>query len=405
MNHFIIIGASHAGAQLCVSLRQGGWEGDITVIGDEPDLPYHRPPLSKDFLSGDKAIDDILLRPASVYENANVTMKLGTRVGAIDREAKTILTDDGETLSYDKLVLATGARVRHLPVPGNDLEGVFYLRDSNDVRAIKNNVEAGKRVVIIGGGYIGLETAASLRKQGMEVTVLEAMPRILQRVTAPELSTFYKRIHSEEGVTILEGVMASEIRQLGTALSVETSCEQSFDADMVIIGIGVIPNVELAKEAGLDVGNGIEVNEFCQTSDPDIYAAGDVTWHFNPIYEHHIRLESVPNATEQAKTVALHMNGKAKPYNSLPWFWSDQFDLKLQIAGLSGGYDDIVIRGDIEKGRSFAAFYFKGDKILAVDAVNSPREFMFTKMALTKGQSLDKTILSNIEADLKSAIK
>ena len=405
MNHCIIIGASHAGAQLCVSLRQGGWEGDITVIGDEPDLPYHRPPLSKDFLSGDKAIDDILLRPASVYENANVTMKLGTRVGAIDREAKTILTDDGETLSYDKLVLATGARVRHLPVPGNDLEGVFYLRDSNDVRAIKNNVEAGKRVVIIGGGYIGLETAASLRKQGMEVTVLEAMPRILQRVTAPELSTFYKRIHSEEGVTILEGVMASEIRQLGTALSVETSCEQSFDADMVIIGIGVIPNVELAKEAGLDVGNGIEVNEFCQTSDPDIYAAGDVTWHFNPIYEHHIRLESAPNATEQAKTVALHMNGKAKPYNSLPWFWSDQFDLKLQIAGLSGGYDDIVIRGDIEKGRSFAAFYFKGDKILAVDAVNSPREFMFTKMALTKGQSLDKTILSNIEADLKSAIK
>ena len=405
MNHCIIIGASHAGAQLCVSLRQGGWEGDITVIGDEPDLPYHRPPLSKDFLSGDKAIDDILLRPASVYENANVTMKLGTRVGAIDREAKTILTDDGETLSYDKLVLATGARVRHLPVPGNDLEGVFYLRDSNDVRAIKNNFEAGKRVVIIGGGYIGLETAASLRKQGMEVTVLEAMPRILQRVTAPELSTFYKRIHSEEGVIILEGVMASEIRQLGTALSVETSCEQSFDADMVIIGIGVIPNVELAKEAGLDVGNGIEVNEFCQTSDPDIYAAGDVTWHFNPIYEHHIRLESVPNATEQAKTVALHMNGKAKPYNSLPWFWSDQFDLKLQIAGLSGGYDDIVIRGDIEKGRSFATFYFKGDKILAVDAVNSPREFMFTKMALTKGQSLDKTILSNIEADLKSAIK
>ena len=405
MKHCIIIGASHAGAQLCVSLRQGGWEGDITVIGDEPDLPYHRPPLSKDFLSGDKAIDDILLRPASVYENANVTMKLGTRVGAIDREAKTILTDDGETLSYDKLVLTTGARVRHLPVPGNDLEGVFYLRDSNDVRAIKNNVEAGKRVVIIGGGYIGLETAASLRKQGMEVTVLEAMPRILQRVTAPELSTFYKRIHSEEGVTILEGVMASEIRQLGTALSVETSCEKSFDADMVIIGIGVIPNVELAKEAGLDVGNGIEVNEFCQTSDPDIYAAGDVTWHFNPIYEHHIRLESVPNATEQAKTVALHMNGKAKPYNSLPWFWSDQFDLKLQIAGLSGGYDDIVIRGDIEKGRSFAAFYFKGDKILAVDAVNSPREFMFTKMALTKGQSLDKTILSNIEADLKSAIK
>jgi len=404
MKHCIIIGASHAGAQLCVSLRQGGWEGKITVIGDEPDLPYHRPPLSKDFLSGDKKIDEILLRPASVYENANVEMKLSTRVGAIDRDAKTILTDDGDTLAYDKLVLTTGARVRYLPVPGSNFEGVYYLRDTNDVRAIKENVAEGKRAVIIGGGYIGLETAASLRKQGMEVTVLEAMPRILQRVTAPELSSFYKRIHSEEGVNILEGVMASEIKQSGKALSVETSCEQSFGADMVIIGIGVIPNVELAEMAGLDVGNGIEVNEFCQTSDPDIYAAGDVSWHFNPIYERHIRLESVPNATEQAKTVASHMNGNPKPYISLPWFWSDQFDLKLQIAGLSEGYDDIVIRGDIEKGRSFAAFYFKGDKVLAVDAVNSPREFMFTKMALTKGQALDKTRLADREADLKSAI-
>lgn len=405
MKHCIIIGASHAGAQLCVSLRQGGWEGDITIIGDEADLPYHRPPLSKDFLAGDKAIEDILLRPASVYENANVTMKLGTRIETIDREERTVLTEEGETLSYDKLVLATGARVRRLPVPGGELDGVFYLRDTKDVRAIKDAVEAGKHAVIIGGGYIGLETAASLRKQGMEVTVLEAMPRILQRVTAPELSRFYKRIHSEEGVSILEGVMASEILQVGTALSVETSCEQSFAADMVIIGIGVIPNIELAEMAGLDVGNGIEVNEFCQTSDPDIYAAGDVTWHFNPVYERHIRLESVPNATEQAKTAALHINGKPKPYNSLPWFWSDQFDLKLQIAGLSEGYDDIVIRGDIEGSRNFAAFYFKGDKILAVDAVNSPREFMFTKMALTKGQGLDKTILSNPEADLKSAIK
>jgi 3-phenylpropionate/trans-cinnamate dioxygenase ferredoxin reductase subunit len=192
--------------------------------------------------------------------------------------------------------------------------------------------------------------------------------------------------------------------QAGHSLSVETSCEKSFDADMVIIGIGVIPNIELAQMAGLEIGNGIEVNSFCQSSDPDIYAAGDVTWHFNPIYERHIRLESVPNATEQAKIVALHINGKPKAYNSLPWFWSDQFDLKLQIAGLSEGYDDIVIRGDIEGSRSFAAFYFNGDEILAVDAVNSPREFMFTKMALTKGQSLNKAVLADPEANLKSAV-
>ena len=397
----IIIGASHAAAQASVSLRQGGYEGIITVIGDEPDLPYHRPPLSKDFLSGNKALDDILIRPASGYEAADIEMKLGTRVEAIDRAAKTVVTDAGETLSYDKLVLTTGARIRRLPVPGEDFDGVYYLRDTKDVRAIKAEVKTGRKAVIIGGGYIGLETAASLKKQSMDVTVLEAMPRILQRVTAPIMSEFYKRIHSEEGVNILEGVMASAIEKTNKGLRVQTSCEQSFDADIVIIGIGVIPNIELAEAAGLETGNGIEVNEFCQSSDPDIYAAGDVTWHYNPIYERHIRLESVPNATEQGKVVANHINGKPKPYNSLPWFWSDQFDLKLQIAGLSEGYDDIVIRGDIDNSRSFAAFYFKGEKLLAVDAVNSPREFMLARMSLSKGMTLEKKQLADLSIDLK----
>ncbi len=196
--------------------------------------------------------------------------------------------------------------------------------------------------------------------------------------------------------------MASEIQKSDEGLRVQTSCKQSFDAEMVIIGIGVIPNTELAEMAGLEVGNGIEVNEFCQTTDPDIYAAGDVTWHYNPIYDRHVRLESVPNATEQAKVVANHINGKPAPYNSLPWFWSDQFDLKLQIAGLSEGYDDIIIRGDHDGSRRFAAFYFKGNKLLAVDAVNAPREFMMTKMALTKGMTLDKIKLANPEVDLKS---
>lgn len=404
MEHCIIIGASHAAAQLGVSLRQGGWDGGITIIGDEADLPYHRPPLSKDFLSGNKSIDEILIRPASSYETANITLRLGTRVGAIDREAKTVLTEDGEHISYDKLVLTTGARIRRLPVPGEDFDGVYYLRDTNDVRAIKAAVAPGKRAVIIGGGYIGLETAASLRKQGVEVTVLEAMPRILQRVTAPELSSFYKRIHEEEGVVILEGVMASEITQAEGGLSVQTGCEKSFLADMVIIGIGVIPNTELAEMAGLEIGNGIDVNAFCQTSDPDIYAAGDVTWHYNPIYDRHIRLESVPNATEQAKTVANHLNGKPIAYNSLPWFWSDQFDLKLQIAGLSQDYDDIIVRGALDTGRKFAAFYFKGERLLAVDAVNSPREFMAARMALTKGKTLDKAILADPDGDLKAAL-
>lgn len=400
----VIIGASHAAAQTSVSLRQGGWEGEIVLIGDEDSLPYHRPPLSKDFLSGDKSVDDILIRPSEAYEAANITVKLGTRVGAIDRNKKTVLTDDGEVIAYNKLVLTTGARIRRLPVPGEDLNGVFYLRDTADVLAIKEKALSAKTAVIIGGGYIGLETAASLTKQGLSVTVLEAMPRILQRVTAPQLSEFYKRVHTEEGVDILENVIASNIQKLGEALRVQTSCDKAFPADLVIIGIGVIPNIELAQVAGLTLGNGIEVNAFCQTSDPDIYAAGDVTWHYNPIYETHIRLESVPNATEQGKIVAAHINGTPKPYNSLPWFWSDQFDLKLQIAGLSTGYDDVVIRGDIKTSRSFAAYYFQSDKFIAVDAVNAPRDFMFGKMSLTKGINLDKKRLSDLEIGLKQTI-
>jgi len=353
----VIIGASHTAAQASVSLRQGGWSGEIIVIGDESVLPYHRPPLSKDFLAGEKQADDILIRPKESYETAEIEMR-----------------------------------------------GVFYLRDQKDVEAIKGAIGSDKRAVIIGGGYIGLETAASLRKQGMSVDLLEAMPRILQRVTASEVSSFYKRIHEEEGVNIHEGIAANEIYESDGELTVKTKSGGSFAADMVIIGIGVIPNIELAEAAGLEVGNGVVVNEFCQTNDPDVYAAGDVTYHYNPIYDAHIRLESVPNATEQAKTIARHMNDNPKPYESLPWFWSDQFDLKLQIAGLSSGYNDVIIRGDIASSRRFAAFYFKDDQFIAVDAVNSPRDFMFGRMSLTKQQNLDKAKLSNPDLDLKECV-
>ena len=400
----VVIGASHAGSQFAFSLRQGGWKGDITIIGEEFDYPYHRPPLSKTFLSGEKKIQDILLRPAELYEKSGINIRLGERVKSIDRSNKSITTEDNNVIYYHKLVIATGARVREIPIPGSEIEGVCYLRNARDVNNIKSQVIPGKHAVIIGGGYIGLETAASLRKQGMEVTVIEAMSRILQRVTAPELSTFYKRIHLEEGVKIFEEMVATEFKSIDEKINVLTSCGKSFLGDMVIVGIGVIPNVELANSAGLKVENGVEVNEFCQTSDFEIYAIGDVSWHYNKLYDRSLRLESVPNATEQAKIAALHINKKPKAYNSLPWFWSDQYNLKLQIAGLSNGYNDIVIRGDINKSRSFSAFYFKDNKLLAVDAVNSPREFMFTKMVLTKEQKLNKEILSDISLDLKSAI-
>jgi 3-phenylpropionate/trans-cinnamate dioxygenase ferredoxin reductase subunit len=400
----LIIGASHAGAQCAISLRQSGFDGDITLIGDETEIPYHRPPLSKGFLSGSQATEELSLRPASVYENANITLKLGTRVVKINRAKKTITTDKNETLPYSRLILATGARVRKLPILGAEKARVFYLRDAVDVRKIKDTLPETKRAVIIGGGYIGLETAASLRKLGIQVTVLEAMHRILQRVTAPIMSDFYRRIHTEEEVNIVEGESANRITEASEQLIVNTKSGAHYEADIVIIGIGVIPNTELAKDAGLEVENGIVINEFCQTLDKNIYAIGDVTWHHNPIYDVHLRLESVPNATEQAKTAALHINGAEKPYKSLPYFWSDQFDLKLQIAGLSEGYDDIIIRGDKDKGRSFSAFYFKGTTFIAVDAVNDPRAFMFAKTVLNKGQNLDKTALANLETELRSTV-
>jgi 3-phenylpropionate/trans-cinnamate dioxygenase ferredoxin reductase subunit len=400
----IIIGGSHAGGQLVVSLRQAGWEDDITLIGDEPHVPYQHPPLSKDYLSGEKTAEELLIRPEQAYETAGITLKLGCRVTEINRKNKTVSTNNGDCLRYDKLVLATGARVRRLPIDGADLPGVYYLRDMADVTAIKRSIQGSKKAVIIGGGYIGLETAASLQKIGLKVTVLEAMPRILQRVTAPELSEFYKRIHSEEGVEIKEGVMASSIQKTRHGLTVQDKDGDVYQGDFVIIGIGVIPNTELAQAADLEVGNGIVVNEYCQTTDPNIYAAGDVTWHYNLKYDCHLRLESVPNATEQAKVVAAHICGKGKAYDSLPWFWSDQFDLKLQIAGLSEGYDDLIIRGDTKEGRSFAAFYFKGKRLLAVDAVNAPREFAITRMLLMKGQSLDKEKVADTGLAMKEAI-
>ncbi len=401
----LIIGASHAGSQCAISLRQGGWQGEIHLIGDEPLLPYHRPPLSKEYLAGDKSLDDILIRPGALYDELNIEVHLGCRAASIDRSRKCVTMQDGAQFSYTKLVLATGARVRPLPVQGAKNDGVFYLRTAEDVGRIKTAAQAGTKAVIIGGGYIGLEAAASLRQLGVEVSLLEAMPRILQRVTAPALSDFYRRIHTQQGVQIIEGIAATKIEQAASGLFVTTDQDSLLSADFILIGIGVIPNIELAKEADLDTNNGIVVNQFTQTSDPDIYAIGDVTWHHNPIYDRYMRLESVPNATEQAKAAAAHINGKEKPYASVPWFWSDQYDLKLQIAGLSEGYDDVVVRGSIDEGASLAVFYYTGDRLLAVDAVNRQAEFMMGKMALTQGKTLDKEIVRDATANIKEALR
>lgn len=391
----VVIGASHAAAQLAPSLRQEGWVGKILVIGDEPYLPYHRPPLSKAFLAGEKESDGVLIRPQSFYEKNDIEFQLGVRVEVIDRVHKTVTLTSGEVIDYDKLALCTGSRVRTVSLPGTDLAGVHYLRDINDVEKIKKYIGDRKNAVIVGGGYIGLETASVLKKLSMNVTVLEMAPRILARVTAPELSEFYTRVHTEEGVDIKVGVAVSGIEGDGHVTRVACADGSGFDADLVVIGVGVVPNVELAQAAGLEVENGVVVDEFCRTVDPDIVASGDVSNHPNSLYKQRLRLESVPNASGQSKTAAASICGKDKAYNELPWFWSDQYDLKLQIAGLSQGYDQVVIRGDRNKGRSFVAFYLKEGKLISADCVNRPQEFMASKRLITQKMVVDPSILAD----------
>ena len=400
-DHCVIIGGSHAAAQLAPSLRQSGWEGKITIISADPFPPYHRPPLSKAYLDGSSGLEQLQIRPAQFYEKNNIDLLLGSAVTSIDRENKQVVLHDGGTIPYTKLAITTGARVRKIDFPGSDLNGVGYLRDMNDVDQIKHFMGPGKSAVIIGGGYIGLETAASLRKKGMEVTVLEAMPRVLQRVTTEEISAFYTRIHTEEGVNIITEASVQSINGGKHVESVSLADGRELKADLVVIGVGVIPETELAEAAGLEIDNGIVVNEFAQTNDPDIVAAGDCTNHYNPIYDRRIRLESVQNATDQAKVAANTICGKMVPYRALPWFWSDQFDLKLQIAGLSQGFDQVVIRGDTSEGRSFAAFYLADGKLLAVDAINRPQEFMLARKFLSEIKEVDPARLVDESITIK----
>ena len=400
----VIIGASHAGAQLAVSLRQQGWRGRILVIGDEPFLPYNRPPLSKTFLSGEKHVDDLLIRPAAQYEKIDIEFLLGQQVTKINRSKKTLTLSHGEKITYDKLALTTGSRVRTLDLPGSKLNGVLYLRNISDVEQIRHFASPGRKAVIIGGGYIGLETAAMLRKLKLQVTILEVADRILNRVTAAEISEFYHRVHTEEGVQIVTGV---EIKGFeGQSRVQEVCCDEGikYPADLVIIGIGVVPNTEMAGTAGLVVGNGIKVDDSCLTSDPDIVAAGDCTNHTNAFYQRDLRLESVQNAMDQAKVAAATLCDKTIQYNVLPWFWSDQYDIKLQIAGISTGYDNLVLRGDPTCGRKFSAFYFNNEKIIAIDAINSPQEFMIGKQIINKRLEVDKLKLGDSEVPIKKLL-
>lgn len=401
----IVIGASHAGAQLSASLRQEGWAGEILVIGDEGALPYHRPPLSKTYLSGKSSLDDLLIRPPGFYEKQNITFR-HARVAAIDRQARTVTLSDGDEIGYEKLALCVGARPRLLAIGGIELAGVHYLRDAADIERIRSGLSDANRVVIIGAGYIGLETAASLRTLGgVEVTVLETAERVLQRVTAPEVSTFYARVHREEGVELRTGVTVEAIEGDERVRGVRLADGELIEADLVIVGVGVVPNTELAEAAGLSVDNGIVIDGASLTSDPDIVAAGDCASYFIPRYDRHLRLESVPNAGEHAKVAAASMCGKPKTISALPWFWSDQYELKLQIAGLNDGYDNVVLRGDPDSGRSFACFYFKQGEMIAADCVNRPKEFMFSRRVINERLPIDRNQLADPESSLSELLK
>lgn len=396
----VIAGAGHAAGQVIATLRQHKFKGRIVLVGDERYLPYQRPPLSKKFLAGKMAVERLYVKPESFYDDPQIELRLQTAVSAIDRNAKTLQVEDGDDIRYDKLVLALGSRARTLPVEGADLEHVHYLRSITDVEGIRAEFAAGRQMVIIGAGYIGLEVAAVACGLGLDVTVVEMADRVMSRVVSPEISDFYQIEHTNHGVKLRLSTNVTALRGKKRVKAVEIGDGKEIPADFVIVGIGILPNTEMAAQAGLDVGNGIVVDDRCQTSDKDIYAVGDCTSHPSNIYGRQIRLESVHNALEQAKTAAGNLCGKVSHYSDVPWFWSDQFDLKLQIAGLSEGYDDVVIRGNPAE-RSFACLYLRDDRLIAVDAVNAPRDFVQSKALIASHATFAVDDLANPEVSLR----
>jgi 3-phenylpropionate/trans-cinnamate dioxygenase ferredoxin reductase subunit len=396
----VIAGAGHAAGQLVVSLRQNKYAGRIVLVGDEPYLPYQRPPLSKKFLAGAMDADRLLVKPAGFYEETGVELRLDTSIAAIDRNKKCLRSTDDDEIPYDKLVLGLGSRARKLPVEGAKLQGVHYLRSIADVAGIREDFQSGRRLVVIGAGYIGLEVAAVAQQAGLVVTVIEMADRVMSRVVSPEISDFYQIEHTNQGVRFRLSTSVSALKGKKRVKSVTTSDDEEIPADLVVIGVGILPNTELATAAGLDVENGIVVDDHCRTGDPDIYAMGDCTSHPNAIYDRRLRLESVHNALEQAKTTAANICGKDASYCQVPWFWSDQYDLKLQIAGLSEGYDGVAVRGNPAE-RSFSCLYLMENRLIAVDAINAPRDFVQSKQLIADRNEIDHGLLDDATVALK----
>ena len=396
----VVVGASHAAVQAIDTLHREGHGGPIVLVGEEPEAPYNRPPLSKKYFTGELARERMQLRSSHFYQQAGVTTRLGTRVTAIDRATQRLRLSDGEELAWDKLLLCVGSRARRLEVPGAGLPGIHYLRTVADVDAIRAGLAAAGSLVVVGAGYIGLEAAASARHLGLEVAVLEAADRPMQRVTCPQLSEFYRARHEREGVRIHCNVAVTGFAGESRVRSVVCG-DREFAADVVIVGVGIAPDVTLAAAAGLKCDNGIWVDEACRTSDPNVYAAGDCTNHPSVHYNRRVRLESVDNAVEQGRVAAAAICGKDVRHDHVPWFWSDQYDVKLQIAGLSQSHDRTVLRGDPASGH-FAIYYLAQGELVAVDAINSPKDFMIGRRWIAERRRPDPRQLADPSLDLKT---
>ena len=399
----LIIGGGQAGAQAVDTLRREGFGGRLVLIGDEPELPYQRPPLSKKYLSGEMTADRLLFRHRSFYDEHRVELKLGLRAVRLDAAAREVELADGEKLSYDRLLLCLGAGSRQLTCPGATLPGVHYLRGLGDVAPIQAGFKPQARVVIVGGGYIGLETAATCRRMGCEVTVLEMADRIMNRVVAPLVSEYFAREHRMHGVGIVCDMRVVRLEGADRVERVVCADGSTHAADLVIVGVGAIATTLLASAAGLACDNGIVVDEYCRTSDASIYAAGDCTNHPSLRFGRRVRLESVDNAFEQAKTAALNLLDRPVAHDRVPWFWSDQFDNKLLIVGLSQDHDTQVLRGD-PASRSFSVCYLKGRELLAVEAVNHSKDYMAARKLIAERALLNPEKLALSEVSLKDSI-
>ncbi|WP_416222382.1 NAD(P)/FAD-dependent oxidoreductase [Sphingomonas sp. CD22] len=401
----VIVGAGHGGAQAAIALRAAKFAGSIAMIGDEPEPPYERPPLSKDYLSGDKPFERILIRPPAFWGERDVALRLGRRVVRVDPQARTVATDDGATIGYDQLIWATGGSPRRLTCSGHDLAGVHGVRTRADVDRMIADLPGVTRVAVIGGGYIGLEAAAVLAKFGKQVTVLEALPRVLARVAGEPLSRFYEAEHRAHGVDVRLGVTVACIAEAdGRACGVTLAEGETVPAEMVIVGIGIVPAVQPLLDAGAAGGNGVEVDARCRTSLPHVFAIGDCAMHANAFADGaRIRLESVQNANDQATVVAKTIAGTPVDYHAVPWFWSNQYDLRLQTVGLSTGHDALVVRGAVAS-RSFSLIYLRAGRVIALDCVNATKDYVQGRALVLAGAVIDPAGLADATVPLKEMV-